>query len=71
MRKATIFSAMFLFVFGITAGLVVGLNENAAAIDQCQGPCLITTYCSLHTGSLCTNPAKPSLAYRRSHVCTV
>jgi hypothetical protein len=66
MKKATIFSAVFLFVFGLTAGMVVGLNENAAAIEQCAGPCLVTTYCSLHTGALCPDPSKPYYVYLKA-----
>jgi hypothetical protein len=69
MKKATIFSAMFLFVFGITAGMVVGLNEGAEAIDQCWGPCMVTNICSLHTGPLCPNPYAPYYVYVKS-LCT-
>jgi hypothetical protein len=66
MKKAAFLSAMLVFVFGATTGIVIGLNDNAQAIDQCAWQCLFRTECSLDTGPECTHPNIPYLVYRHS-----
>lgn len=69
MKKTAIFSMLFLFTMGMTAGIVVGLSDTAQAIGQCSGPCLSKTTCSLDTGPACTNPSQPYYVYVES-TCT-
>lgn len=63
MKKAALFSFLFLFTLGMTTGIVVSLGENAYAGEQCYFECLYKNYCSLDTGPECSAPF-PYYVYR-------
>jgi hypothetical protein len=62
-RKATIISATFLVVFGLTFGIVVGLSNQAKAIPPCGSQCLTRTVWSHYTGPLCPGSCPGSDIY--------
>lgn len=53
MKKPILLSAVFLFIFGVTFGIVVTLNDTAEAAYQCAFLCTFTQYCSTVTGPDC------------------
>ncbi len=65
MKKATIFSALFLAVFGLTLGITLMTYQPAAAYQVCEYACLYEYYCSTDTGSQCPGML-PNYLYRKS-----
>jgi hypothetical protein len=65
MKRVTIFSSLFLFVFGMTAGLTLTLSQNTFAGPECDWECLGENVCHLdETGPLClSNPKTPYYLY--------
>jgi hypothetical protein len=65
MKKATIYTSLFLFVFGLTAGFTLTFTDDAMAIEKCDGPCLGENRCHTdETGPLClSNPRTPYYLY--------
>jgi hypothetical protein len=53
MKKAVVFSAMFVVVFGLTIGMTIGLSDQAHAIWVCGDTCTGYNVCSTDTGPLC------------------
>jgi hypothetical protein len=68
MKKPIMLSAVLLFVFGMTFGIVLTLNEDAMAIDECSWECQFRLYCSSTTGPNCGGYA-PYYVFRKS-TCT-
>lgn len=67
MRKLSVFSLLFLFAFGMSAGFVVGFADEARAdIPTCEFACKVEFVCTTETGPLCNNPRFPYYAYRVS-----
>ncbi len=64
MKKLTIYGSLFLFVFGLSAGLVVTMPGQAQAYQLCTLECVGQYYCNTHkTGELCTSPKMPYYKY--------
>ncbi len=64
MKKVTVFSSLFVLVFGCALGMTVMFHTPAKAIDQCGEICEGYYDCTYQTGPLCTaNPRMPYYKY--------
>jgi hypothetical protein len=57
---------LFLFTMGMTAGIVVTLNDDAHAIWKCGWECTFQTICSLDTGTYCDDCPGDYIVYKKS-----
>jgi hypothetical protein len=64
MKKATIISATFLVVFGLTLGAVLSLNQDANAVSLCSWRCTFKTTWTTLTGPECPGICQPDMIYK-------
>ncbi len=69
MRKFSLLSAAFIFVFGLTFGISMTLTEDAMAEEPCPTACCYDYYCSYETGENCSGPFAHHYSYRYNGVC--
>lgn len=64
MKRATIIASTFLVVFGLTAGIVLSLNEDANAVYLCSWQCTFVTSWTTSTGPECPGTCPSSMIYK-------
>ncbi len=64
MKKLTVLVPLFVFVFGLAAGITVTMYDQANALYMCAEGCSGYYECRLdETGPLCTHPWVPYYRY--------
>lgn len=63
MKRATLFSTLFLFVFGLTMGTTLMFNEPAEANLPCPGGCTLHLHCTTLHSKICTEQAHLVVGY--------
>jgi hypothetical protein len=69
MKKVTIFSSLFLVVFGLTLG-ITALSTNALAhFGPCTAGCVYELYCDDYIGPRCPDPNYPHMLWAINGQC--
>ena len=59
MKRISVYSGMFLLVFGAVLGLTAFTPDDVSAGIPCPEWCIYELSCTSTTGPNCTDPAKP------------
>ncbi|MCP4567594.1 MAG: hypothetical protein GY841_08450 [FCB group bacterium] len=67
MKRTTLFSTLFLIVFGLTMGTTFIFNDQAEANLPCPGGCTLHLDCTTLHSKICTEQAHKVIGYYYYH----